>query len=175
MRWNATRSCSASATRTRCIARTSAIERGATSAHRLVHAVEVRVQGAADATQDGDLAPGLLGAAELLLGAQEVSLGDFVLSGGELAAMALIDACVRLVPGVVGAPESLADESFERGLLEYPHYTRPRVWRDREVPAVLLSGDHAGIRAWRTREAERLTRERRPDLWRRHEAAAAGT
>lgn len=100
-----------------------------------------------------------------------VSLGDFVLSGGELAAMALIDACVRLLPGVIGASESLAEESFERGLLEYPHYTRPRVWRDREVPDILLSGHHEGIRTWRRREAERLTRERRPDLWRRYRAA----
>jgi tRNA (guanine37-N1)-methyltransferase len=97
----------------------------------------------------------------------ELSLGDFVLSGGEPAAIALIDACVRLLPGVVGRPESFAEESFAEGLLEYPHYTRPAIWQGRSVPAVLLSGDHARIRAWRRAEAERLTRERRPDLWQR--------
>lgn len=96
---------------------------------------------------------------------EEVSLGDFVLSGGEPAAVALIDACVRLLPGVLGAPESLAEESFERGLLEYPQYTRPRVWQGREVPEVLLSGDHEKVRAWRRARAEEITRERRPDLW----------
>ncbi len=101
---------------------------------------------------------------------EEISLGDLVLSGGEPAALALIDACVRLLPGVVGDPDSLADESFEGGLLEYPHYTRPRVWRDQDVPAVLLSGHHGMIGAWRRREAERITRERRPDLWARHVA-----
>jgi tRNA (guanine37-N1)-methyltransferase len=105
---------------------------------------------------------------------EEISLGDFVLAGGEVAALALIDACVRLVPGVVGDAASLTEESFERGLLEYPHYTRPRIWRDREVPEVLLSGDHEGIRTWRRREAERLTRERRPDLWRRYRVTTAG-
>jgi tRNA (guanine37-N1)-methyltransferase len=96
---------------------------------------------------------------------EELSLGDFVLSGGEPAAIALIDACVRLLPGVVGAPESLAEESFERGLLEYPHYTRPKVWQGRAVPEVLVSGDHEKIRAWRLAKAEETTRERRPDLW----------
>ncbi len=96
---------------------------------------------------------------------EEISLGDFVLSGGEPAAIALLDACVRLLPGVVGEPASLADESFERGLLEYPHYTRPRNWRDREVPAILLSGHHEKIRAWRQDQAKKVTRERRPDLW----------
>ncbi|HJU20428.1 MAG TPA: tRNA (guanosine(37)-N1)-methyltransferase TrmD [Stellaceae bacterium] len=101
---------------------------------------------------------------------EEVSLGDFVLSGGEPAAIALIDACVRLLPGVVGSALSFVEESFAEGLLEYPHYTRPALWQDRAVPAVLSSGDHARIRAWRHAEAERLTRERRPDLWRRHEA-----
>lgn len=95
----------------------------------------------------------------------EVSLGDFVLSGGEPAALALIDACVRLLPGVVGQPETLTDESFEAGLLEYPQYTRPADWCGRPVPDVLLSGDHARIRAWRRAQAERLTAERRPDLW----------
>jgi tRNA (guanine37-N1)-methyltransferase len=98
---------------------------------------------------------------------EEVSLGDFVLSGGEPAAIALIDACVRLLPGVVGCAETLAEESFADGLLEYPHYTRPQSWQGRAVPEVLVSGDHGRIRAWRRAEAERLTRERRPDLWRR--------
>jgi len=97
---------------------------------------------------------------------EEVCLGDFVLSGGEPAAIALIDACVRLLPGVMGSAESPDEESFERGLLEYPHYTRPQVWQGRAVPEVLVSGHHAKVRAWRTREAERITRERRPDLWR---------
>ena len=102
---------------------------------------------------------------------EEISLGDFVLSGGELAAMALIDACLRLLPGVVGKEESLADESFERGLLEYPHYTRPQEWQGRAVPEVLVSGHHERVRAWRREQAERVTRERRPDLWSRHMAA----
>jgi tRNA (guanine37-N1)-methyltransferase len=101
---------------------------------------------------------------------EEVSLGDFVLSGGEPAAIALIDACVRLLPGVVGGALTLAEESFAEGLLEYPHYTRPSLWQGRAVPDVLVSGDHRRIRAWRRAEAERLTRERRPDLWRRHVA-----
>lgn len=95
---------------------------------------------------------------------REVSLGDYVLSGGELAAMVMLDACVRLLPGVIGKSESLEDESFEHGLLEYPHFTRPREWEGRAIPEVLLSGDHARIRAWRRAEAERLTAERRPDL-----------
>ena len=99
---------------------------------------------------------------------EELSLGDFVLSGGEPAAIALIDACVRLLPGVVGSAETLAEESFAEGLLEYPQYTRPQIWNGRAVPEVLVSGDHARIRAWRRAEAERLTRERRPDLWARH-------
>jgi tRNA (guanine37-N1)-methyltransferase len=103
---------------------------------------------------------------------EEISLGDFVLSGGEPAAIAVIDACVRLVPGVVGDERSLAEESFERGLLEYPHYTRPRLWQGREVPDVLLSGHHGRIAAWRLAEAERITRDRRPDLWARHVAAS---
>jgi tRNA (guanine37-N1)-methyltransferase len=96
---------------------------------------------------------------------REVSIGDFVLSGGELAAMALIDACVRLLPGVVGAEASLEEESFECGLLEYPHYARPREWEGREIPAVLLSGDHKKIAEWRRSERKRITRERRPELW----------
>jgi tRNA (guanine37-N1)-methyltransferase len=99
---------------------------------------------------------------------REVSIGDYVLSGGELAAMVLIDAVVRLLPGVVGKAASLAEESFEAGLLEYPHYTRPRDWESHAIPEVLLSGDHKRIAEWRRREAERLTRERRPDLWARH-------
>ena len=103
-------------------------------------------------------------------GIEEVSLGDFVLSGGEPAAIALIDACVRLVPGVVGCAETLAEESFAEGLLEYPQYTRPQLWQGRAVPEVLVSGDHRRIRAWRRAEAERLTRERRPDLWKRYMA-----
>lgn len=103
-------------------------------------------------------------------GLEEVSLGDFVLSGGEPAAIALIDACVRLLPGVLGNEESLVDESFARGLLEYPHYTRPQDWRGRKVPETLLSGHHEKIRAWRLAEAEKITRERRPDLWARYTA-----
>ena len=98
-------------------------------------------------------------------GLEEVSVGDYVLSGGEIAAMALIDACVRLLPGVMGTAASGAEESFTDGLLEYPHYTRPQQWEDRPIPEILLSGDHAKIAAWRRAEAERLTRERRPDLW----------
>lgn len=96
---------------------------------------------------------------------EEVSIGDYVLSGGEIAAMVLIDACVRLLPGVMGAAASTAQESFTEGLLEYPQYTRPQVWEGRPIPDVLLSGDHGKIAAWRRAEAERLTRERRPDLW----------
>jgi len=95
---------------------------------------------------------------------REISIGDYVLSGGELAAMVLMDACVRLLPGVLGAEESLAHESFENSLLEYPHYTKPREWEGRATPDVLLSGDHKKIADWRRREAERITRERRPDL-----------
>jgi tRNA (guanine37-N1)-methyltransferase len=98
-------------------------------------------------------------------GLEEVSIGDYVLSGGELAAMALIDACVRLLPGVMGAPASGTEESFADGLLEYPHYTRPQLWEGRTIPDVLVSGDHGKIAAWRRAEAERLTKERRPDLW----------
>jgi tRNA (guanine37-N1)-methyltransferase len=94
----------------------------------------------------------------------EISLGDIVLAGGEIAAMALIEACLRLLPGVMGKEASGAEESFEAGLLEYPHFTRPREWEGRAIPEVLLSGDHAKIAAWRRAEAERLTRERRPDL-----------
>ena len=95
---------------------------------------------------------------------REVSIGDYVLSGGELAAMVLIDACVRLLPGVIGAEGSLSEESFEGGLLEYPQYTKPREWEGRAIPDVLLSGDHKKIAEWRRSEAERITAERRPDL-----------
>lgn len=101
-------------------------------------------------------------------GVSELSLGDFVLSGGELAAMAVVDACVRLVPGVIGDAGSLAEESFEDGLLEYPQYTRPQVWQDIAVPEVLTSGHHERIRLWRRARAEAITNERRPDLWARY-------
>jgi tRNA (guanine37-N1)-methyltransferase len=103
---------------------------------------------------------------------EEISLGDYVLSGGEPAAIALLDACVRLLPGVVGSAETLAEETFEDDLLEYPHYTRPADWCGRRVPDVLVSGHHEKVRAWRRAEAERATRERRPDLWRRRHARA---
>jgi tRNA (guanine37-N1)-methyltransferase len=96
---------------------------------------------------------------------EEISIGDYVLSGGELAAMVLIDACVRLLPGVAGNESSLAEESFAQELLEYPHYTRPREWEGRTIPEVLLSGDHKAIAKWRREQAERLTKVRRPDLW----------
>jgi tRNA (guanine37-N1)-methyltransferase len=95
----------------------------------------------------------------------EVSLGDYVLTGGEIAAMALIDACVRLLPGVLGNAESAVAESFSDGLLEHPHYTRPAEWQGRAIPEVLLSGNHAEIARWRQAQAEAITRERRPDLW----------
>jgi tRNA (guanine37-N1)-methyltransferase len=98
-------------------------------------------------------------------GLEEVSVGDYVLSGGEIAAMALIDACVRLLPGVMGKAESGQDESFSHGLLEYPQYTRPQEFEGRPIPEVLLSGDHARVAAWRRAEAEALTEARRPDLW----------
>ena len=97
-------------------------------------------------------------------GLTEVSIGDYILSGGEMAALVLLDACVRLIPGVMGKELSGQDESFENGLLEYPHYTRPREWEGRGLPEALLSGDHARIAKWRRAEAERITRERRPDL-----------
>jgi tRNA (guanine37-N1)-methyltransferase len=113
------------------------------------------------------LCPRFEGVDERVIGARslvEVSVGDYVLSGGEIAALAVLDACVRLIPGVMGKEESGAEESFEKGLLEYPHYTRPRDWEGRPIPDVLLSGDHAKIAAWRRAQAERITRERRPDL-----------
>ena len=107
-------------------------------------------------------------------GLEEINIGDYVLSGGELPAMVLLDACVRLLPGVMGAAESADEESFSAGLLEYPHYTRPAEWQGRRVPDVLLSGHHAAVAAWRRREAERITRERRPDLWAAYRSAHAG-
>jgi tRNA (guanine37-N1)-methyltransferase len=98
---------------------------------------------------------------------QEFSIGDYVLSGGELAALVLLDSIVRLLPGVMGAADSAVDESFSAGLLEYPHYTRPAEWQGRRVPDVLLSGHHGAVAAWRLAESEKITRERRPDLWAR--------
>ncbi|MBL8644583.1 MAG: tRNA (guanosine(37)-N1)-methyltransferase TrmD [Rhodospirillaceae bacterium] len=102
---------------------------------------------------------------------EEISLGDFVLSGGELAALTLLDAVVRLLPGVVGRTESLEDESFETGLLEYPHYTRPDTWNGMPVPEILKSGHHAKVAAWRREQAEDATKARRPDLWAKYLAA----
>jgi tRNA (guanine37-N1)-methyltransferase len=103
-------------------------------------------------------------------GMEEVSLGDFVLTGGEIAAQALIDATVRLIPRVLGNQDSTEEESFSEGLLEFPHYTKPPVWEGRAIPEVLLSGHHANITDWRRGMAERLTKERRPDLWRAYRA-----
>ena len=102
---------------------------------------------------------------------EEVSIGDYILSGGEMGALVLLDACIRLLPGVMGAASSGVDESFETGLLEYPQYTRPFEWEGRTIPEVLRSGDHARISAWRKHMAETETRLRRPDLWERHEGA----
>ena len=98
----------------------------------------------------------------------EVSVGDFILSGGEIGAMVLIDAVVRLIPGVLGNSKSLVDESFERSLLEYPQYTKPKKWEKKDVPDVLLSGDHAKIKDWRLSQSEDITRRRRPDLWKKY-------
>lgn len=106
---------------------------------------------------------------------EEVSIGDYVLSGGELAALVLLDACVRLLPGVMGAADSGTEESHEAGLLEYPHYTKPADFEGVGVPEVLRSGHHARITAWRKAEAERITRERRPDLWARYHAGSSRT
>jgi tRNA (guanine37-N1)-methyltransferase len=102
---------------------------------------------------------------------EEISVGDYVLSGGEPAALVLLDACIRLLPGVMGAAESADEESFSHGLLEYPHYTRPAEWQGRRVPDILLSGNHAAIAAWRRSAAEHITRVRRPDLWAAHMTA----
>lgn len=99
---------------------------------------------------------------------EEISIGDYVLAGGEVAAMVLLEAVVRLLPGVLGAAESHADESFENGLLEYPQYTRPQVFEDREIPEVLTSGDHGKVKKWRREQSEALTKARRPDLWGRY-------
>ena len=104
---------------------------------------------------------------------EQVSMGDIILSGGEMGALMLLDACIRLLPGVMGAASSGDDESFENGLLEYPHYTRPALWEGRTIPEVLRSGDHAKIAAWRKQQAEDHTRLRRPDLWERHIDARA--
>jgi len=100
---------------------------------------------------------------------EEVSLGDFVLAGGEVAALTLLEACVRLVPGVMGNAATVDEESFTAGLLEYPHYTRPALWEGREVPEVLISGHHEKVKAWRQAEAEKITKARRPDLWNDYE------
>ena len=105
---------------------------------------------------------------------EEMSIGDYVLSGGEPAAAVLIDACVRLLPGVVGDARSLVEESFERGLLEHPHYTRPQTWNGMTVPEVLLSGHHARVAEWRLAQAEEITRLRRPDLWARYAGQQPG-
>ena len=107
-------------------------------------------------------------------GVEEISIGDYVLTGGELAAQVLIDATVRLIPRVLGNQESLAEESFSDGLLEHPQYTKPAHWEGREIPKVLLSGNHAAIASWRRDMAERLTKERRPDLWRAYEDRPKG-
>ena len=103
-------------------------------------------------------------------GLEEVSLGDFVLAGGEVAAMMLVEACVRLLPGVLGNATTTDEESFEAGLLEYPHYTRPAEWAGRAVPEVLLSGHHEKVRSWRQEQAEEMTRQRRPDMWNNYQA-----
>lgn len=101
-------------------------------------------------------------------GIEEISIGDYVLTGGELAAQVMIDATVRLIPGVLGNEASTEDESFSNGLLEHPQYTRPAVWEGREIPSVLTSGDHGKVETWRKEQSEALTRERRPDLWEKH-------
>jgi len=106
---------------------------------------------------------------------EQVSIGDYILSGGEMGALVLLDACIRLLPGVMGAAYSGVDESFETGLLEYPHYTRPVTWEGRTIPEVLRSGDHARIEAWRRAQAETDTRLRRPDLWERHDDVRVGS
>jgi tRNA (guanine37-N1)-methyltransferase len=105
---------------------------------------------------------------------EEISIGDFVLSGGEAAALIILDVCVRLLPGVMGGAGSLDEESFENGLLEYPHYTRPRVWAGVEPPGVLLSGDHGRVAAWRREQSEAATQQRRPDLWANYARKTAG-
>ena len=99
---------------------------------------------------------------------EEISIGDFVLSGGEIASFVLIDSIVRLIPGVLGNPDSLKEETFERNLLEYPQYTKPKKWEEKDIPDVLLSGDHAKIKDWRLSQSEDITRRRRPDLWKKY-------
>ena len=99
---------------------------------------------------------------------EEISVGDFVLSGGEAASFLVIDTILRLIPGVLGNPDSLAEESFERNLLEYPQYTKPQKWEEKDIPEVLLSGDHAKIKGWRLAQSEDITRRRRPDLWKKY-------
>ena len=99
---------------------------------------------------------------------EEVSVGDFVLSGGEAASFIVIDTILRLIPGVLGNPDSLAEESFERNLLEYPQYTKPQKWEEKDIPEVLISGDHAKIKGWRSSQSEDITRRRRPDLWKKY-------
>jgi tRNA (guanine37-N1)-methyltransferase len=107
-------------------------------------------------------------------GLEEISLGDFVLTGGEIAAQAVLDATVRLIPGVLGNAASTEEESFSDGLLEHPQYTQPREWKGREIPPVLLSGNHGAVAKWRRAEAERLTADRRPDLWAAYRARKDG-
>ena len=99
---------------------------------------------------------------------EEVSVGDFVLSGGEIGALMIIDTIVRLIPGVLGNPNSLAEETFERNLLEYPQYTKPQKWEEKDVPNILLTGDHAKIKDWRLSQSKDITRRRRTDLWKKH-------
>ena len=99
---------------------------------------------------------------------EEISIGDFVLSGGETAALILLDAILRLIPGIIGNKESVNEESFENGLLEYPQYTKPQIWEEKNVPNVLLSGDHAKIKDWRLSKSEAITRDRRPDMWQKY-------
>ena len=99
---------------------------------------------------------------------EEVSLGDFVLSGGEAGSFVVIDTILRLIPGVLGNPDSLAEETFERNLLEYPQYTKPQKWEEKDIPEVLLSGDHGKIKDWRLSQSEDITRRRRPDLWKKY-------
>ena len=99
---------------------------------------------------------------------EEISIGDYIISGGETAAYVILDSVLRLIPGVVGNENSIVNESFENGLLEYPQYTKPQIWQENKVPEVLLSGDHAKIKHWRLSQSEAITRDRRPDLWQKH-------
>ena len=99
---------------------------------------------------------------------EEISIGDYILSGGETAALTIIDSILRLLPGVLGNKQSITDETFENNLLEYPQYTKPQIWEEKSVPEVLLSGDHAKIKDWRLSQSEAITRDRRPDLWQKY-------